>query len=129
MTEKRSTTKRPFAAKKAMATGMTIAAAGAKAPTVRKATSVASEKKTPRKKPPQTMTADTESQKPAPTQRRATGAKKAPAKLSAEERYRMIQSAAYFLAEKDGFQGPATHYWTLAEWEIAAHLGESEAQG
>ena len=75
------------------------------------------------------MTADTESQKPAPTQRRATAAKKAPAKPSAEERYRMIQSAAYFLAEKDGFQGPATHYWTLAEREIAAHLGESEAQG
>ncbi len=41
----------------------------------------------------------------------------------------MIQSAAYFLAEKDGFRGPAAQYWTLAEREIAAQLGESEVQG
>ncbi|HRD93147.1 DUF2934 domain-containing protein [Accumulibacter sp.] len=36
----------------------------------------------------------------------------------------MVQSAAYFIAEKDGFQGDATAYWTQAESEIAAQLGE-----
>jgi len=52
--------------------------------------------------------------------------RKVAAKPSAERRYRMIQSAAYFLAEKDGFKESATHYWTLAEREIAAQLGESK---
>jgi len=60
---------------------------------------------------------------------RTPAAGKAPAKPSAEQRYRMIQSAAYFLAEKDGFQGSATHYWTVAEREIAAQLGEPESEG
>lgn len=39
-----------------------------------------------------------------------------------EERYRMIQSAAYFLAEKDGFQGSAIDYWTQAERQIADQI-------
>jgi len=39
----------------------------------------------------------------------------------------MVESAAYFIAERDGFQGCATHYWTLAEREIAVSLGEAEA--
>jgi hypothetical protein len=39
---------------------------------------------------------------------------------SAEERYRMVQSAAYFIAEKDGFQhGCDAQYWARAEREIA----------
>jgi len=79
--------------------------------------------------PVQTAAAEAEIGKPAPARPRTVGARKAAAKPSAEQRYRMIQAAAYFLAEKNGFQGSATHYWTLAEREIAAQLGESEAQG
>ena len=54
-------------------------------------------------------------------------ASQAPAAPSAEERYRMVESAAYFIAEKDGFQGCSTHYWAEAEQEIAASLGETAA--
>ncbi|MQM31293.1 MAG: hypothetical protein CRU78_12555 [Candidatus Accumulibacter phosphatis] len=45
-------------------------------------------------------------------------------KPSAEERYCMIQSAAYFIAENDGFQGSSAQYWIDAEREVAARLGE-----
>lgn len=41
------------------------------------------------------------------------------ASVSAEERRRMIQDAAYYLAEKDGFQhGREHHYWATAEQQI-----------
>jgi hypothetical protein len=46
---------------------------------------------------------------------------------SAEERQHMLEVAAYFIAERDGFQGSTTHYWSLAESEIAARLGETPA--
>jgi len=46
-------------------------------------------------------------------------------KPSAEERYCMIQSAAYFIAENDGFQGSSAQYWIEAEREVAGRLGET----
>ena len=129
MTKAKSTTKKPAPARKVVATATTPAVTVAKAPTVRKAAPVAGEQKTPRTRAVRIKAADAEPQKPAPARRSTTAAGKAPAKPSAEQRYRMIQSAAYFLAEKEGFQGSVTHYWTVAEREIAAQLGESEAQG
>lgn len=46
----------------------------------------------------------------------------APARMltapSAEERYKMIQEAAYFLAEKNGFAGNPADYWGAAEQQI-----------
>lgn len=54
-------------------------------------------------------------------------AKPAPAAkpaVSAEERYKMVQDAAYFIAERHGFNGDSAYFWTLAEAEIAAQLGE-----
>ncbi len=111
MTKEKSTTKKPLPARKVVATATTPAATLAKAPESRR------------------KAADAEPQKPAPSRRSTTAARKAPAKPSAEQRYRMIQSAAYFLAEKEGFQGSATHYWAVAEREVAAQLGESESQG
>ncbi len=42
--------------------------------------------------------------------------RKAPA--TPEERYKMIQDAAYYLAEKDGFHSGAMDYWMAAEIEI-----------
>ena len=38
--------------------------------------------------------------------------------ISAERRYRMIQDAAYYLAEKSGFSGNAVDYWIRAEKQI-----------
>lgn len=54
--------------------------------------------------------------------------KAAPAKIwvkpTPEERYRMVETAAYFLAERNNFQGDPTGYWAAAEIEIATLLGE-----
>ncbi|MEX2607843.1 MAG: DUF2934 domain-containing protein [Kiritimatiellia bacterium] len=51
-----------------------------------------------------------------------TAGKKTPAaktasksNLSAEERYQRIQFEAYLMAEKNGFAGDATEYWSKAE--------------
>jgi hypothetical protein len=42
--------------------------------------------------------------------------------ISAEERYRMIQEAAYFRAEKEGFDCDPWKCWLVAEAEIDAQL-------
>jgi hypothetical protein len=42
--------------------------------------------------------------------------------LSPEQRYRMIEEAAYYIAERHGFNGDSTYFWTLAEAEINAKL-------
>lgn len=42
--------------------------------------------------------------------------------LSPEERYRMIELAAYFIAERHGFQGSAMAHWVEAEREITLRL-------
>jgi hypothetical protein len=40
----------------------------------------------------------------------------------------MVQSAAYFIAERDGFQhGRDAEYWARAEHEVAVQLGEAAA--
>jgi hypothetical protein len=126
MAERKSTAKRAFATKKVVATPTTTAITAAKAQTASKAP-IPLDVETP-KKPDRTTTADTERQKPGPPGRKTSAARKSAVKPSAEQRFCMVQSAAYFLAEKDGFLESATHYWIFAEREIAAQLGESEGQ-
>ena len=46
-------------------------------------------------------------------------------RITAEERYRMIQEAAYFQAEKAGFECDPWSCWLVAEAEIDAQLGSS----
>lgn len=41
------------------------------------------------------------------------------ASISPEHRYRMIEVAAYYLAEKDGFAGSPVDYWIAAELQIS----------
>lgn len=43
-------------------------------------------------------------------------------KISPEERYRMIEVAAYYLAENNGFQGSTLDYWVAAEAQIDTML-------
>jgi hypothetical protein len=69
--------------------------------------------------------------KPAEPKKPAAAAK-APAKtrtrkaskpaVTPEERYRMIQDAAYYIAEKHGFTGDNHGFWLQAEQEIDAKL-------
>lgn len=71
-----------------------------------------------------TATNKTTTNKPAATRPRTAGRKAAPPALTPtpEERYKMIQDAAYFMAEKSGFLGGAMDYWMAAEIEIDAAL-------
>jgi hypothetical protein len=96
--------KKPAAPVKKAVVKKTVAAAPktAKVPAVKKAAVPAAAKKAPAKKP---------------------AATKAPAKPTPEERYNMVATAAYFIAERNGFQGCSTEHWIQAEAEIAAKLG------
>ena len=94
----------------------------------------AAEKKPAAKKPaaakaePANKTATTAA-KPAATKKPAA---KKPAtakatksrKIGGEERYRMIEVAAYFLAERNGFKGNPVEYWTAAEIQISKMLSD-----
>ena len=55
----------------------------------------------------------------ASTSTKKTTSAKTP-KAGAPERYRMIEVAAYYIAEKNGFAGNASDYWVQAEMEINA---------
>ncbi len=132
MTEVKTTTKKTPATKKAATGGTAAAEAPVKEPTpaVKKTATASAERKTPAKKAatPAASANPEPAPAPLPTPTAAPETDSAAvAKPSAEERYRMIESAAYFIAEKDGFQGCATHYWSVAEQEIALRLGEAEA--
>lgn len=68
--------------------------------------------------------------------KKAAGIKKEPSKAgkaapvkvwlkpTPEERYRMIETAAYFIAERNNFQGDPAAFWSAAESEISTLLGE-----
>jgi hypothetical protein len=57
---------------------------------------------------------------------RRTSKKVAPkGRISAEERYRMIQEAAYFRAESEGFDCDPWKCWLVAEAEVDARLAGS----
>jgi hypothetical protein len=56
---------------------------------------------------------------------KAAPANPAPAKTSAptpEQRYKMVQDAAYYIAERNGFKAGSMDYWIAAEAEITALL-------
>jgi len=65
--------------------------------------------------------------KKAPAQKAVTAksaAKKTGVQLTPEERYCMVQTAAYFIAERNGFGGCSADHWMAAELEIAGKLGQ-----
>jgi len=61
----------------------------------------------------------TASAKPAASAKTKSSARK----ISAEERYKMTEVAAYFLAERNGFKGNPVEYWEQAEAQISQLLG------
>lgn len=92
-----------------------VAAKNTSATALKKAASPAPEKKAPARKAPVAKVAASN----------AGGApgEKAIAYPTPEERYRMVETAAYFIAEQHGFQGRSDEHWAAAEREIAAKLG------
>ena len=76
-------------------------------------------KKSPAKKAaPKAVAAKKPAAKAAP---KAAVAPKTPAP-SPEQRYKMIEEAAYYIAERHGFSGDSAYFWSLAEAEINAKL-------
>jgi DTW domain-containing protein YfiP len=77
----------------------------------KKTASKATVKKSAQKKPAATKTpaAKTTTAKTSTTKVR---------KISAEERYKMIEVAAYYIAEHNHFQGSAIDFWIAAEQEV-----------
>jgi len=51
----------------------------------------------------------------------------APRALSDEERYKMTEVAAYFLAERNNFSGNPVEYWRAAEAQISQMLNTSSS--
>ena len=70
----------------------------------------------------------------APAKTAKPAAKRATTKKSAstawnpghEERYNMIQVAAYYLAERDNFSGSPVEYWIAAEAQVSSMLPKSK---
>lgn len=93
-----NTEKKEVKTKKATATKTTAAKAAAK-PKATVVTKKASTAKT------------TTAKKPAAKKTKTDG-------MTPEHRYRMIEVAAYYLAEKDGFAGSPVEYWMAAELQI-----------
>src|SRR4030065_467940 len=65
--------------------------------------------------------------KKAPAQKAVTAksaAKKTGVQLPPEERDCMVQTASYFIAERNGFDGCSADHWMTAELEIAGKLGQ-----
>jgi hypothetical protein len=54
--------------------------------------------------------------------RKAAPKKVARPQISAEDRYKMIEQAAYFLAEKQHFHGDPSAIWVQAEKEVDAQI-------
>ena len=44
------------------------------------------------------------------------------AEVSPEQRYKMIEEAAYYIAERHGFCGDSAYFWSQAEAEINARF-------
>jgi hypothetical protein len=68
--------------------------------------------------------AKTSAKKAATMTKPPSAANKKASKTTPEERYRMVQTAAYFIAEQHGFQGRSDEHWAAAERAIAIKLGQ-----
>jgi hypothetical protein len=80
--------------------------------------------KKPAAKPAAKPVAKKPAAKPAakPVAKKAAAKKPAPKKKAApgaEERYRMIEVAAYYIAERNGFAGDPKAFWVEAEMQIS----------
>lgn len=83
-----------------------------------------STKKTSTAKPKAAATKPATSKPATKTSAKSTSKPKATKKSSKlavtpEQRYLMVQEAAYYIAEKDGFAGNPSDYWAQAEAQIS----------
>ncbi|HQR50135.1 MAG TPA: DUF2934 domain-containing protein [Methylophilaceae bacterium] len=96
-------------------------AAPAAKPAAAKKSSVAAPKTAAAKKPAAPKKAAAPK---AAAAKKPAAAKKVVAARGAEERYRMVEVAAYYIAERNGFAGDPTVFWTEAEAQITKLLSK-----
>lgn len=104
-TTTKASTKKPAAAKP-VASETKAAAATEKKPAAKKAAA------------PKAAAPKAAAKKPA--------AKKGAGGVNAEQRYNMVQEAAYYLAERDSFNGDPLRYWMQAEVQIDQMIAEGK---
>ncbi len=68
---------------------------------------------------PKTAAKASAEKKPATSTRKPAAKKTNAAAVNPEHHYRMVEVAAYYLAEKDGFTGNPVDYWIAAELQIS----------
>ena len=71
-----------------------------------------------------TLAAKTRASEKQDTAKRPASADNTAMNPTPEERYRMVETAAYFIAEQHGFQGRSDEHWAAAERAIAVKLGK-----
>lgn len=112
--------KTKIAAKKAVTSKAAVKPKAEKAAAPAKKT-VAKKAAEPAKKAPAAKPA---AEKKTPAKKAAAPRKSKKMEYSPEDRYRMVQTAAYFIAERNGFQGCSSEHWSAAEIEISRMLGK-----
>lgn len=115
---KKNVTK-PAATSSAAAPAKKLAPAAKKAPAPKAAKPAGTSPKKPAAKPAAPRKAAATTKAPARASTRKAASKSA---VSPEQRYRMIQDAAYYIAEKHGFTGDNHAFWLQAEQEIDSEL-------
>ena len=102
--------------------------ATAKASPKKKSTPKTVDKKITAKKAPSTKAAAPKKAVAKKVAPKKTAVKKVSTKKTSAmtrfERYKMIEVAAYYIAEKNGFAGHSTDYWAAAEKEIDKKLAK-----
>lgn len=68
--------------------------------------------------------ASTKAKAVTPATAKAPAKAKGVKKIGAEQRYKMVEMAAYYIAERHGFEGSPSDYWIQAEAQIEAMLGK-----
>lgn len=97
-----------------------------KAPSTRKSRAAAKtgDEKKPAKRSVAKSTSSSATAEKKPGRKAAAKPVPGRAPMSAEERYRMVEVAAYYIAERNRFAGSPVEYWTEAEAQISILLGE-----
>jgi len=90
-----------------------------KAPAAKSAKPAGTSAKKPAAKPAAPRKTAATAKAPAASRTRKAAA---PTAVSPEQRYRMIQDAAYYIAERHGFTGDNHAFWLQAEQEIDSRL-------
>ena len=134
-TKKVAAVKKPAVKKPTEKSTIVAAPKQTKAAVKKKVSAVAGKKAPAIKAPPKKTTSSITTRSTPRVTKKTSVTKAAPPKVESgliqmavtptlEERYRMVETAAYFIAEQHGFHGRSDEHWAAAERAIAGKLGQ-----